>query len=1282
MSDIIKQTIKYKEYRKSQYLNLQNASDYGRHRGHVLYGCEVTPVLSSSTQVKISPGALYTCYGTKIFVDTTQIPVVDIDADCKIGGISPLAVGNNDHRPLCIAIYAQTIQDPSAPASIETGSAIGTSALTFGAALVTYNRDSGHVALNIEPVEAVDQVLDQSSAEYPHVDTVGPSQINPPDAGGPVALGRTQILIGYLYIGSDEAGDVPASLTDGSGWSDGVCFVQAKNPWEAYWDFLGLDPLLGRFDKFMATGPTGGLSALAQNYGTYDVAGNVAVPTMNPKFGTTQPADSAVPHTDPWALAWSTYRMPNFFRDGDQIIWALRRLDYVLRLWADRTGDQPLIGDIQDNTKLDHTGGEIGYTPPLAKILQNFNGGVANGTERNYNVLEWGNTDQTANATSNNQVLKSGVVSHAVTADASTTVYADSHYSAILRLEQAIQHILGDVLGRTYGRALLRQTASWTHDGSIAGLQHADDGPLNARPVAPNDGVSNRPVLGLGTSTAYLAAESLYDALDIVARRASSGSSLNWLKNPHFAQGDNANQVAGVPYGWNYGAGVTWSRQDAAGTDLLAPYADVSLPLADTTGLYQEINVAGSDFLNKVVAGGLMSAAVNLKVASAASPVIVEVTGYSGATLRFIVQSQPLDGTSWLTHGFSWKLDAGLADVTKLRITIKSPTSVLCGVSVSGVWLGAGVPRMAPAIDRQEESFLHRKGGTQSVWLGHQLAGGNDLYFGSAYADAVFTDRPILGASSGAVPVLSGGATTALLPDASPAKVAISAALARATAGTGDNLLVNPSFRHAPTATGTQAALPTGWASTGTLTWTHEGGDAKLEDTQFVLAAAATLSQQAQLLGSALSALALNALPLLSGSVVMSNSDTIRLTLQTLNSSDVVQDSAYVDVPVSATPRAISVSAKVPTTAQRFKLLIANTGGSNTIRIFGAAVNAGVANSAPMDRSDELSLSRYGGVNNAMHATLDMNSERIRNLVAAVNPDEPVRLAEISPITGLLAFTSMRFIDAYVTNSRFTASVAGTYLLAVAGGGGGGGGGGTNGGGSSGQGAAGGAGGGAGQSRLITRHMNVGDYVDFEIGAAGTAGLATVGDPNIYPTYGGNGGATLLKDSGGATLATAAGGVGGLGGTGGGWDWYSDPGPSVESAVYITATISYPVYSGGGRSNNGSMDFESYEAIDWSLAGGACRRHGGSGGGGGGVFGKFASVFVLDLARELGVQIIGGAGGIRHATVAIVPPTAGGPGCGGGGGGGAVASSFTGGQDGAAGGIGFGAVYLLTPDAP
>lgn len=773
----IKHVFKYQEYRRTQFLNTMTKDDLGRHRGGVLYGMKLIP---KGGAVHVDAGALYTPYGSKIFWDARPSDisngVIDLTA-VLYQGYPVLDIANVVQRPIMVAVVAQFPVDmqtaADTPPRIESSDDLAgaTPPVTFAAYASSYQKDTARPGFNLfahHPLELAESgvpgwsVTDAGSSGDDLTTAGGNAQRAAASPGSLAAVQINQVLIGYIIIGGTAA-VTPLNIgTDV--WAAGVSYVPVKNPWQTLQSLLGFDPLMGRTGDLVDGGVADALNpangALSQEAVARKMATGATfsgVPLGVPRYGTTSVGPGGFDST------WSTYRFPNFMRDGDSILTALQRMDYLLRLWMDKTGDQGLLRSVQDGLYSFPTT----YLPrfaPLEGVLHQMGGKV---TGNNFNTSNWGaNEDLPLNAdpfaasvatvdgdTIYDHVLKSGVMTHVPQQLNITTmgIAGDTHRQAIRALDWSMFHFLKDILGLDIRRSWLRLEAPW---GGSQPLPAWNDQPAGV-PVdntgRPNvqSGFPMRPTIfvsgSLGGLVAadfniYLGAEKIKTAIELMAIRGSSDAGPNLLKNSVFAkQGLVANP--GSPTDWVVDGASTWNL-------VAAPAVGEARRLVLTLQDYcrQRIDVsANAMLLGAILDAGVLSVSVSIANMTAASVLYVGVKLLDAGLVEMVTAGGYVKttGTSetdgYTTFTFAMKLPlcrtAGgvattarttlMAAIKHIGIEIINPDGpgTPKSVSIAGAYLGAGMPSLLPMANRDYYEFLSRDGGLQSAMRG-------DFYLG------------------------------------------------------------------------------------------------------------------------------------------------------------------------------------------------------------------------------------------------------------------------------------------------------------------------------------------------------------------------------------------------------------------------------------------------------------------------------------------------------------------------------------------------------------------------
>lgn len=782
----LKHVFRYQEYRRTQFLNTMSKDDLGRHRGGVLYGMKLIP---KGSAVHVDAGALYTPFGTKIFWEARANDVAPL---VGVVDLSPV-LSDVTQRPLIVTVVAEfpvnmeqasRAQPPIEGADDVTGA---TPPVTFKAFVASYRQDTARPGFDLDarhPVEMA-KAADgwapvDAGASTDALRTVDPL-VDPSTAGAiriapgvseakAAAVKAHQILVGYIILGGVTGQAAPTTLGDGT-WAPGVVYVPVMNPWQTLQSVLGIDPLMGRtadlVDGGVAEDTTDGRSAFEQKAPARCMANGasfVGAPLGAPRFGT---PNATVAGFDPTA---STYRFPNLFRDGDSILDAMKRLDYLLRLWMNKTGDQAIVRTVQDGTA-----GQLDRFAKLESIIYRMDGQKGPGAH-NLNTANWGSdndlplnlgSDPLAAAVTpgidndpvENHVLKSGLVTHV---PAQLDIVAmqdagDSHRQAIRALDWTIYHLLQDIIGVSFKRSWLRLDGAWTSQKMTAWTDTPAGVPVdNTGKTGVQSGFVFRPTIEVAPALAgmvasdfnvYLGNETLTGAIEGVALRSSSNVGPNMIKNPVFAKTGTVTNP-GTPQDWSVDGGTTWQIiPNTGGTGTARRF---SATLAASGGyLRQRVDLTSNPhLLGSLLDCGIMSLSVSMAQLSIGSVrVCVKLLDAGLATLLDIGDYVPQTGVSeadgYTTLSFTLKFPACrsntgaataartalLAAVKHISVEITNVDPSTKAVSVAGVHLGAGMPPLLPIANMDYYEFVNREGGIDSVMRNTQYLSPNGLRF-------------------------------------------------------------------------------------------------------------------------------------------------------------------------------------------------------------------------------------------------------------------------------------------------------------------------------------------------------------------------------------------------------------------------------------------------------------------------------------------------------------------------------------------------------------------------
>lgn len=1013
MPNVVKHTMKYQEQRRTLYLNLHEKDNYGRHRGQVLYGMELSPV---GRTVVIRPGAIFTPYGTKFYWDVVNasVPgsnVVDIET-VQVGGLGVFDTDNSvlNKRPLYVAVIARVAPtDPSRQPEIEDEADLSATTIEFTARVVAYSQATGTVTHELTPYNPVDMdaVQTQPAESYDLIRTWDAyPNANVVDTAGTIAsesLQVNEVLLGLIIIGADPATDTPATTLDdgGGGWAAGIAYVPMRNAWQALADVLGFDPLLNlSIDETVGT-PDSPNPALSQLATGFDNGNGVSVPlTMHPRFGTTVPTGTSTP----WAGNWDAYRVPSFLRDGDNLLWNLKRLDYFLRLWMDRTGDQTLINLIQDGV-----GANLDRFASLDQILLEFQGNEAD----NQNAITWPDNQPGASSAAPNHALKSGVIPHSILGlNVLSTGFGDNHLNAISALAWSNWHLLNDVLGfgldgRTaITRDDLRSTAAWTRSG-IAGLQHTADGPLGALPSAGTAADDRPTIAGAAGASAYLTNESIYRSMEILFQRINQ-SGANLLRNSNFVAGDNNSDADGDIPDWTLSGG-TWTRTNLVSALNLK---QVELGLPALGELSQRLS--DTDLADIVQDGTLMSAGITIEVT--AGEVELTIVGRdNGLTELFRVTSSTLTATGGLIpHTFLFKV-ADAAGLEHIDFVIRETDNAVATVRIGGTWLGIGSGPENPALPGIEYNFLNRGGGEATAMRGDLYLGDNELKLGSTAAQAVFADRPHAVNAVEAKPTYAAAFTDPHLIDSAGAVAALQDLLERSSTRRSVDLVHNGQFELGAidgTVVNTADVIaPSGWAWDGAhtnTTWSSQASGLYLYEQMLrittwddgmaltqVIENATADDGSARLAGHKMWSTAMA----FKGSV----GEDVQLVVIGLDNADVELGRATKDITCSGEEQMVSLSFTWDDGASdvdKFEIRVVNNEGGEiaVFDLYAVWMGPGLP---PSDiRKNDAGVYVTRSPRYSMLGNLDFGGHRVTNAGVSIDPNDYITKGEVDALVG------------------------------------------------------------------------------------------------------------------------------------------------------------------------------------------------------------------------------------------------------------------------------------------
>lgn len=729
MPDIIKNIFKYGELRRTIFLNAHNKDDYGRHRGQVLYGMNIS---GSGTVLNIAPGALYTSQGQRLFFDVTD-GIVDIGPT----GVDAFNASKHGDLPIVVLISLRyTFDQNRIPKGIDVTSAIGNEALyTLSGHLVPYDKFTCAPTYNLKPKDPVYLDVDQPTTYTSIQNYSGPAVKGitaVPNEQNAIKFG--EIPLGYVLIGVDPVtGAFATSLS-----SPGVSIVSYANPFDMISALVGQDVLVPLQPKQVVSSlllPAG--SAVKQGYSASLINGLIVSPALaRPAYGTPE-AGASGNRSD---SSFNTYRQPSFLKDGVSILEALRRMDVVLRQWLNFTGKQDLINITQDG------GSTLPLQATLDAILAKFDGSTSALT--NLNVATWPNGATGSDPI--NHVLKEGVITHVENTILGKlgTSEGDSVRSALAALDIAIHVILTNVLGQSIPRSQLRDNTG----GSFAPLgfdERPEGRALLARPTVSGTAVD-----------IYQTTQSIILAVGEALARTLGGIGVNWLANSAFWAGDtDAGTQANPPPFWAFtgAAGTgTWARIEHAASGRTGKIVTVAL---DANSNFDQV-IASAVADNYI--GGALASARHLSYSAviqnnSAQGIQLHVIGYSdvaGTVPVFDVTSDvvPQSSNARIVSG---TFAIGATDVinhVKFRVVSSTP-SAACQFSIAGAAFNAGMPISVTEMASLPVDFVSRDGGAAKQMRAPLYLGGFQAKNGAAGSSA--TDFVILSQISGLAPTAS-----------------------------------------------------------------------------------------------------------------------------------------------------------------------------------------------------------------------------------------------------------------------------------------------------------------------------------------------------------------------------------------------------------------------------------------------------------------------------------------------------------------------------------------------
>jgi hypothetical protein len=694
MADKIKLILKFGEQRRTLYLNAHNKDDYGRHRGQVLYGMDLS---GSGTVITVAPGAVYTAQGNRLFFD-----VPDGTIDLGPSGIDAFDVALRPQYPVCVMVYLRYQFDTAQVAKpVEGTTAVGLTAATLSARIVPFDRHTASPAYNLLPRDPV-TLDDLQPSGYPSIQTWNEPSTTAITSADKQAdsIQFGEIPLGYVLIGTNPVSNAyPTNLN-----SSGVEIVSYGNAFDMVSDLLGVDALVPRHDGRVVAGLVQAVNGTALRQGeSANVCGsNTSPPLASPHYGTPEVGVSGTRADS----EFETYRQPNFMRDGDSILDALRRVDVVLRQHINRVGSQDLVALFQDGVN-----GSIPARATLDEILAYASGSPTN-LATNLNSVTYNNG--AVGSDPDNHVLKGGLIPHVengLTTKLGTNE-GDSLKSAVEALDVGMFIVLSNILGVDIPRSELRNVAS------------------TAAP-AWDDIPEGRPDLTVGAfsgaATSPLLTDETFDqALRTLLQRSFASPGTNWLANSGFWAGALSGTQAALPPYWAVTGGTaTWTVTDKFnGKDgaQLGITADANAELVQTL-----VGASANNFLGELLSSASHFSFSALIGNTGANPIVVEVTGYSdtaGTTPVFSFATASIAaGAPQRLVTATTKVNAATT-VNRVTFRIRAATpGQTWGATLGGASVNTGLPVNFHASTAATE-FLSRDGGTRAAMRGALYHGG------------------------------------------------------------------------------------------------------------------------------------------------------------------------------------------------------------------------------------------------------------------------------------------------------------------------------------------------------------------------------------------------------------------------------------------------------------------------------------------------------------------------------------------------------------------------------
>lgn len=763
-SQEIKHVFQFAEERRTLWLNTHVKDFLGRHRGCVLYGFEVKVRDNDLSSVEVGPGAAYTAFGTRLIVEVHNWSAVGAATPPNVVSLSQyFSPAMQASYPIVVGIFMRLIMDPTNSPNISDATDFGSvgAPVAFTARQIPFHIESVIPAHNIAPrnpisLEAKDATDRDAYASTAAVDWRDADVAYVSETG---AVQFGEIPLACVIITRPAGGPQPINLK-----SAGVTIVQCRNAFESIQDILGFPAFYARSPLQTAEYTEDDLKRLAfvDGFGP-NLASTSSM--LAPRYGVARPKDfgnDAMLDLDKfmadedravWKGAdWRAYRPPSFLKDGDSILWALRRLDYVLRLWLDRTGDQELLEAIHFGTGLGSSYGKKQYLN-LDAISRYFSG--SDSASNNKNVI----TYLEPASSPFNSVLQSGYVTHARPSSLAhpNEARGDSHREALSALNAATYHVLEDIFGISATKENLRRSTSWRGLSDPVDLEflRIADGPIGRRWKHSAGGypkhahfpdILTKPAFNGVFAPAYFTTETVYAAVSELADRAQHATN-NWLRNPTMAIWRHANSA--------YVIDGDWRTVNVVATPIHIDFDEnfhavkiVKNAAAPFAAFYQDVVFEDSTDVSHVLrasrlwhiaacmkpVSGFGSTAVRLSIQLVGydvdDPALQsELAGFSNPSLysfKFVISDiSPDSYYNDYTATIQTMQDAAalLNKRLRLRFAFVMENTGPAELHVHGASFGPGMPGSAHSYHRTYHEFLSRYGGPTTYMRGPLFMG-------------------------------------------------------------------------------------------------------------------------------------------------------------------------------------------------------------------------------------------------------------------------------------------------------------------------------------------------------------------------------------------------------------------------------------------------------------------------------------------------------------------------------------------------------------------------------